>query len=124
MEAKLHGRSTSEPHERSSQVISFSPRWKVPEWDSPNSFNLGVGGFGFQFLSQRPRLYLNVPVWLYNAFRRVYDDPADNCWGFGLLQVGGRHLLGIIENGEVFKIDFAFLHVVLVDKSAPSGGDQ
>lgn len=105
-----------------SPVVSFSQRWKLPEWDGPHSFNLGVGGFEFQLMSQWPRVYLNVPVWFYNAFRRVYDDPAHNCWGFGLLQVGGRHLLAIIENEEKFQIDIAFMHIIFFDKPAPSGG--
>lgn len=90
--------------------------FRKPEWNGPSWFNLGVGGFSIAVLIPK-RFYRSFPVWPYNAFRRVYDNPAHNCWGFGLLQVGGRHLLSVVSNEEKFQIDVAFLHVVLVDKT-------
>lgn len=84
---------------------------KMPEWEHPGWFNLGVGGFSIGVLIPG-RFYRAFPVWLYNAFRRVYVDPAHNCWGFGLLQIGGRHLLAVVSNEEKFQVDVGFVHVV------------
>lgn len=100
-------------------LSNVSLKW--PEWNHLGSFNLGVGGFAVGVLIPE-RFYRSFPVWLYNAFRRVYADPRHNCWGLGLLQVGGRHLLGIVSNEEEFKIDVGFVHVVSIDRSADSGG--
>lgn len=96
---------------------------KRPEWNSVRSFNLGVGGFSVGVLIPG-RFYRAVPVWLYNAFRRAYGSPEDCCWGLGLLQVGARHLLGVVSNAEVFKIDVLFIHVVHVRRpeTAKDGG--
>lgn len=85
----------------------------APEWHGPRSFNLGVGSFSISVLVSG-RFYRSFPVWPYNAFRRVYRDPRHNCWGFGLLQIGGRHLLAVVSNEEKFQIDAAFFHVVHV----------
>lgn len=90
-------------------VNATSLHW--PEWTSARWFALGVGCFSIGVLIPG-KFYGVFSVWLYNAFRRVYSDPRENCWGFGLLQVGSRHLLYIGSNEEErLKIDVAFLHL-------------
>lgn len=94
--------------------LKFDPR--QPEWNGRTWFNLSCGTFGVRF---PPILGLGyVPIWPYNAFNREYQNPDEDCWGFGLLQVGGRHLLGVISNEEEFKVDVGFVHVVHIDRRA------
>ena len=94
-------------------MISLRSHLRWPDWSGITFFNLGFGGFGFSFL--RPPVYLNVPVWFYNAFVRHF---ADGMWqaGFGLLQVGSRHLayVGITNRPESrrgrLSLSFLFLN--------------
>ena len=88
----------------------LSANLKWPEYDHAGWFNLSIGTIGLWFPSAWGVGY--VPIWLYNAFNRVYDDPNENCWGVGLLQVGGRHLLSVVSNSEKFQVDVCFVHVV------------
>jgi hypothetical protein len=91
-------------------ISATSLHW--PEWDSPRWFALGVGCFSVGVLIPG-KFYRSFPVWILNAFRRVYADPSSNCWGFGLLQIGSRHLLYVGSNEEErLKIDVAFLHLL------------
>lgn len=103
-------------------MLKFSSHFRAPDFNGFDSFNLGVGGFGFQLFVPNPfnrmgpaLLYLNTPVWLYNLFRRVYETGPE--YGAGLLQIGGRHLLGVISNEEEFKIDVLWMHVVSEKRS-------
>ena len=88
--------------------LKFDARW--PEYDHAGWFNLSCGTFGIWFPSLWRIGY--VPIWPYNAFRRVYDDASENCWGVGLLQVGGRHLLAVVSNSGKLQVDVCFVHVV------------
>jgi hypothetical protein len=92
-----------------------------PEWNGSAWFNLGIGSFSIGVLIPE-RFHRSFPVWPYNAFRRAYEDPRHNCWGFGLLHVGGRHLLSVVSNEEKFQIDVGFLHLVHVDRATHTKG--
>lgn len=97
--------------------VYLHARVKRPDWRGIGWFNLGVLTLGFMVWTRWPGVYINLPIWLYNAFRRKYEDPRYDCWGFGILQVGGRHLLAVISNEEKFEIDVGFLHLVLVERT-------
>lgn len=64
-------------------TIAFH-HWE-PEWSSVRWFN--VSGPTFVI---RHRQRVNF-VWLWNAFNR-YTADGEHWWGFGLFQVGNRHL--------------------------------
>lgn len=87
---------------------------KWPEWDGPWWFNLSPGTVGVWFPAAWGIGY--VPIWPWNAFNRVYEDREENCWGVGLLQVSGRHLLAVVSNSEKFQVDVLFVHVVLEER--------
>lgn len=97
---------------RLSWAIGFrlTANLRLPEYDHAGSFNLGVGTVGIWFPAAWGLGY--VPIWPYNAFNRVYEEPEYNCWGLGVLQVGGRHLLSVVSNEEKFQVDVLFVHVV------------
>lgn len=69
--------------------VSSHARW--PEWDGPHWFNLGIG---CALLFYLPPAFgsRGWTVWPWNAFRKYYADGSAQ-WGFGLLQIGGRHVL-------------------------------
>lgn len=72
-------------------AFSFSNGARWPDWRGPAWFNLGVG---FVLIVTLPPA-LGCRGWCiapWNAFRRHYSDGSKQ-WGFGLLQIGGRHLL-------------------------------
>lgn len=90
-----------------------------PEWSSPRWFALGFGCFSIGVLIPG-KFYRSIPIWILNAFRRCCKDPRDNSWGFGLLQVGSRHLLFVGSNEEQrIKIDVAFLHLLALGPRKP-----
>lgn len=91
--------------------VRLSQSLRGPQWDGLTWFSLGVGTVSVS-LTVPGRFHTSMPVWLYNAFRRVYADARENCWGFGLLQIGGRHLVFIGENSEGGKVDLLFLHLL------------
>jgi hypothetical protein len=91
-------------------INATSLHW--PEWSSARWFALGIGCFSIGMLIPG-RFYRSFPIWPCNAFRRVCEDHSDDCWGFGLLQIGSRHLLFVGSNEEErLKIDFAFVHLL------------
>ncbi len=97
--------------------LTANLRW--PEYDHAGWFNLSCGTIGIWFPSAWGIGY--VPIWPYNAFNRVYEDTFENCWGVGLLQIGGRHLLSVVRNSEKFQIDVAWIHVV---QETPTRSEQ
>jgi hypothetical protein len=92
-----------------------SQGFRLPEWDSPWWFNLGIGACHFHFPPGWGVPGLCIFPW--NAFVRVYEDHTS--WGFGLLQINRRHMLGIVSNEEEFKIDFLWTHVASEKRSTP-----
>ncbi len=90
--------------------VRLSPNLRIPQWDGPAWFSLGVGTVSVS-LTVPGRFHTSMPVWFYNAFRRVSADADANCWGFGLLQIGGRHLVFVGKNSEGGKADLLFLHM-------------
>ena len=64
------------------------------DWDSPRWFNLSAP-LWMIFPPSRLRAPRPLVVCLWNVFNRHYIDGA-HYWGFGLLQVGNRHLFAVM----------------------------
>lgn len=82
---------------------------RAPDWSGPSWFNLNFGTFHLYFPPGWgvPSLTIFPIV----VFRRVYEDPAENCWGAALLQVNRRFLVGGVSNSERETVDLLFVHI-------------
>lgn len=62
-------------------------------WDGWSWFNLG----GPTFMIKRTSHSRPIFVWFWNAFNRVTTEG--HYWGFGILQIGNRHLFFVGNTG-------------------------
>jgi hypothetical protein len=86
---------------------SFS--FSAPDWSGPSWFNLNFGTLHFHF---PPGWGLSsLCIFPLVVFRRVYEDPSENCWGAALLQVNRRFLVGGVSNSERETLDLLFVHL-------------